>query len=95
MNMCKRLSAMLGVPLLLCGCANEPTLTERNFGDSVRQMIQAQTYDASTLESPSTEPVEGADGRRTENVLETYRNDVYKPAAAGSNEIALGVSEGR
>ena len=65
----------------LGACVAEPTLTETNFGDSVRQMIQVQTYDPSTLTTPSTETVDSSDGQRLENVLEAYRTDVAKPAA--------------
>ena len=65
----------------LGACVADPTLTETNFGKSVRQMIEAQTYDPSTLATPSTDPVDSGDGKRLENVLEAYRTDVAQPAA--------------
>jgi type IV pilus biogenesis protein CpaD/CtpE len=86
-------SAVLGLSLF-CGCTVEPTLTERNFGESVRQMIQAQTNDPSTLTNPSEETLDGSDGQRAEGVLETYRTDVYKPAPAGE-PVVLSIEGGR
>jgi hypothetical protein len=73
--------------LALGACAADPTLTEQNFGDSVRQMIQVQTYDPSTLTTPSTDTVESSDGQRLENVLEAYRTDVATPAAVNEPVI--------
>jgi type IV pilus biogenesis protein CpaD/CtpE len=79
---------------LVGACAHEPSELERNFGSSVRNMIEAQTYDPSTLSSPSTETLEGGDGRRVEAVLEVYRTDVAQPDAA-SEEIVISVDGGR
>ncbi|HZL94175.1 MAG TPA: hypothetical protein VFB99_11040 [Vicinamibacterales bacterium] len=90
------LAALVGLPVvvLLGACTTEPTLTERNFGDSVRQMIQAQTHDPSTLATPSTETVESSDGRRLENVLDAYRTDVAKPESV-NEDVVISVDGGR
>jgi type IV pilus biogenesis protein CpaD/CtpE len=64
------------------GCTTEPTQTERNYGVSVRQMIEAQTYDPSTIANPSTETVERSDGQRAGAVLEGYRRGVTAPETA-------------
>jgi type IV pilus biogenesis protein CpaD/CtpE len=74
-------AVLVTLSLGLGACAADPTLTETNFGDSVRQMIQVQTYDPSTLTTPSTDTVDSSDGQRLENVLEAYRTDVAAPAA--------------
>jgi hypothetical protein len=93
MNTRKLYSAVLvTLPLGLGACVAEPTLTETNFGNSVRQMIEAQTYDPSTLRTPSTDPVDSADGKRLENVLEAYRTDVAKPAAV-SEDVVINVGQ--
>lgn len=73
--------------LVLAGCSGEPTQTQTNFGVSVRQMIQAQTADPSTLGNTSSEPLDGSDGRRTEAVLEAYRTDVAKPETVNDNVV--------
>ena len=90
------LATLVGLPVvaILGACTTEPTLTERNFGDSVRQMIQAQTYDPSTLETPSTETIESSDGRRLGNVLEAYRTDVAKPESV-NEDVVISVDGGR
>jgi type IV pilus biogenesis protein CpaD/CtpE len=86
--------AALIVLTTLGACAHEPTALERNFGASVRNMIEAQTHDPSTLSSPSTETIEQSDGRRLESVLDVYRTDVAKPQAA-SEDIVISVDGGR
>ena len=75
--------ALAASATMLAACTTEPTLTERNYGVSVRQMIEAQTYDPSTIASPSTETVDSSDGQRAGNVLEGYRRGVTAPEAAG------------
>jgi type IV pilus biogenesis protein CpaD/CtpE len=82
--------ATLATAASLAACAHKPTELERNFGSSVRNMIEAQTFDPSTLSSPSTETIDETDGRRLEAVLEVYRTDVAKPAAA-SEDIVISV----
>ena len=79
--------AGISASALLAACATEPTATEANFGVSVRQMIEAQTYDPSTLTAPSTETIDSGDGRRLEAVLETYRTDVAKPAVVNEDIV--------
>jgi len=80
--------AALGIAALVAGCANttpKPTAVESNFGNSVRNMIEAQTYDPSTLSSPSTDVIESGDGQRLEAVLDAYRTDVAKPESVGQS----------
>ena len=91
------IAAALGlsvVTLLLGACANEPTMTERNFGESVRQMVRAQTYDPSTLETPSLEPIDGTDGQLLEGTVETYRGGAAEDGSAGSG-VTINVGGGQ
>ena len=81
--------AVLASALLLGGCAG-PSLTEQNFGQSVRQMVRAQTYDASTLETPSEETIESTDGQLLDNALEAYRSTVSAPPSA-NQEVVINV----
>jgi hypothetical protein len=92
----KSIHAILGTLLsatVLAGCA-QPTALERSFGSSVRNMIEAQTYDPSTLNSPPTETVETSDGRRLEGVLDVYRTDVGKPETV-RDDVVISVDGGR
>jgi type IV pilus biogenesis protein CpaD/CtpE len=63
---------------LLTGCATGPTNVERDFGNSVRNMVQAQTYNPDA--ALSYEPPMEMDGERAGAVLETYRTEIGKPA---------------
>jgi type IV pilus biogenesis protein CpaD/CtpE len=84
----------LGGVLVLGACTTKPTRTEANFGASVRQMIEAQTFDPGTRENPSAVAPEGGDGKRLEGVLEQYRTDVAKPDAV-DKDIAINVGADR
>lgn len=62
----KSLAISFAVVSFLAGCANEPTVLDPPFGDSVRHMIAIQT----------TEPARdasGLDGEKAIKALETYR----------------------
>ena len=64
------------------GCtttSTDPIRVEQDYGNSVRHMIQAQTYNPEAAENPPLEPPEGIDGPKGRRVLETYRTDVSKP----------------
>ncbi len=62
---------------LMTGCA--PTLSERNYGVSVRQMTRAQTYDPEAAANPSPDPVNVRDGKVGRKIIEAYRADVAAP----------------
>ncbi len=61
---------------LLAGCASGPDRIERDFGNSVRAMTQAQTLDPVAARNPDMTPVGHTDAQRIENVLDNYRKDV-------------------
>jgi len=86
-----QLLASLSAALLLAACAGEPTQTEREFGDSVRQMIAAQTYDPSTLTNPPEGAIEATDGQMLEGALEAYRTTISDQSNVGDEiQISLG-----
>ena len=93
MNMSSKRIVTALPALLLCACASKPTATESNFGDSVRQIVRAQTYDPGTLTAPSAETIESGDGQRLEGVIEVYRTDIAKPETV-DNEIVINVGGG-
>jgi type IV pilus biogenesis protein CpaD/CtpE len=87
-----QLLASLSATLLLAACASEPTATERAFGDSVRQMISAQTYDPSTLTNPPEGAIENTDGQMLQGALESYRETVADQGAVGDS-ITINVGQ--
>ncbi len=74
---------------LLGACATEPTASEAHFGDSVRQMVRAQTHDPAAAQNPA-EAIDGTDGQQLEAVLEVHRGSVAKPSEV-SNDIVINV----
>ena len=58
------------------GCSTGPTAVERDYGNSVRNMIKAQTLDPIAAAAPDPNPVDYGDGERLEHVLDAYRGDV-------------------
>lgn len=64
-----------------CTASTDPIQVENDYGNSVRQMIDAQIYDPAAVHNPPTQ-VPGFDAPKGHNVLEEYRKDVAKPSEA-------------
>lgn len=62
------------------GCG---TTSDGDYGESVRQMVEAQTFDPAAASNPPELAPEITDGARLENALEVYRKDVAK----GNTEV--------
>jgi type IV pilus biogenesis protein CpaD/CtpE len=62
----------------LVGCASQ-TRTETDFGRAVREMINAQVADPTTLTNPSSAMVTGADPDMVNNAVKAMREHVAKP----------------
>lgn len=75
-------TALAAATLLLSGCADTP-VADADYGSSVQQMVQAQTYDAAAASNPAELAPEMTDGARLKNALDVYRKDVAK----GSEEV--------
>lgn len=70
----------LSAALLITACTySDPVRVEKDFGNSVRNMVKAQTYNPEASRHPPVDPPEGLDGTRGNRALETYRSDVAKP----------------
>ena len=69
--------AMAIVTLGVSGCADTP-LADADYGRSVQQMVQSQTYDPAAASNPPELAPEVADGARLQNALDAYRKDVAK-----------------
>jgi hypothetical protein len=73
------ISTALVTSLLILGCAGtSPKNVERDFGNSVRQMVQSQTLDPVTAANPDPDAPDSGDGQRLNNALDAYRGDVGK-----------------
>ena len=84
---------MIGVAMtsLLAGCAAGPNHVEKDFGNSVRAMNQAQILDPVTAYNPDMTPVMTTDGQRMENVLRAYRPIVGDPASVAETlDVSVG-----
>lgn len=66
--------------VLMAGCTStDPVRVEQDFGNSVRRMVEAQTYNPAAAAHPPAEPPQGYDGAKAKRVIETYRGDVSVP----------------
>lgn len=81
--------------ILLSIAACESTRVETEYGQSVRQMINAQTYDPATLTNPSDKPVEGADPDMVNAAIEAFREHVSKPENVGQDIVIQVGNQGR
>jgi hypothetical protein len=73
-------SGLVIVALAVSGCA---TSVDEDYGQSVRQMVQAQTFDPAAASNPPELAPEITDGARLQNALDVYRKDVAK----GNTEV--------
>jgi hypothetical protein len=60
--------------LLAAGCAETPT--ERDFGNSVREVMSKQIADPHAAALPSSDPITGGHAGRLEGVIEAHGTDV-------------------
>jgi hypothetical protein len=84
------IATVTGISALAAGCADTPA-SDADYGRSVSQMIQAQTYDANAAANPPEQAPDSGDGARLENALDAYRKDVAKGAEVGRDiEFTVG-----
>jgi type IV pilus biogenesis protein CpaD/CtpE len=62
------------VALALGGCATQSE-SEKEFGQSVRHVVQAQKANPDASANPDPTPIMQGDGARLEPVLDAYRTD--------------------
>jgi hypothetical protein len=74
-------SGLVAATLAVAGCAN--TFSDEDYGRSVQQLVQAQTFDPAAATNPAELPPEITDGARLQNAMDVYRKDVAK----GSTEV--------
>lgn len=81
MNILKPSAAVVAT-VAIAGCADTP-LADADYGSSVKQMLQTQTFDPIAASNPPEVAPEMTDGARLENAIEVYRKDVAK----GNTEV--------
>jgi hypothetical protein len=77
----------------ISGCADTPR-ADADYGRSVEQMIQAQTYDPNAAANPPALAPESGDGARLQNALDVYRKDVAKGSTDVKQPIVFEVGQG-
>ena len=82
--------------LTTAGCAtiagNSKTV-EEDYGNSVRQMVQAQIFDPNAAAFPDDEGPMSYDGGKSVRTLESYRKDLPKADAVASDALDLGIED--
>lgn len=68
---------MLGLMIVLTGCATGPTRLEADYGTSFKLAISNQILNPEA--GKNLKPVEGIDGKAAEAALERYRESFKKP----------------
>jgi type IV pilus biogenesis protein CpaD/CtpE len=76
----------------IAGCADTP-LSDADYGSSVKQMVQAQTFDPAAASNPPELGPEMTDGDRLKNALDVYRKDVAKGNTEVKRPIVFEVDE--
>jgi hypothetical protein len=74
--------------LAAAGCADTPS--DADYGRSVNQMVQAQTYDVSASANPPEQAPDAGDGARLKNALDVNRKDVAKSDVQREIEFTVG-----
>ena len=83
--------AISAITLMLSGCQNPMPRYEREFGESVRNTLQAQIIHPEA--SQNTNPVSGIDGRAARDSINVYQNSFSKPTPQ-PNVFNFGVGGG-
>jgi hypothetical protein len=84
----------LAAAVVASGCVDTP-VADADYGKSVEQMVQAQTYDPNASRNPPALAPEGGDGARLKNALDEYRKDVAKGSTDVKQSIEFDVGEGQ
>ena len=72
-------AAVIGLAIgVSTGCSTEPERVEADYGNSVRQMVQASTYDPEAAASTESVPVMGLDGKRAMRSLDAMQTDTER-----------------
>jgi uncharacterized protein YcfL len=80
---------------MLAGCVStEPERVEADFGNSVNQMIQAQTHNPEAAARTESIPVKEMDGEMAVSTLEALRKDTARDKETINNVINVEIGGG-
>lgn len=82
---------LAGAAVALAGCAS--THSDDDYGRSVQQMVQSQTFDLAAASNPLELAPELTDGARLQNALDVYRKDVAKGSAEVKQPIVFEIGD--
>lgn len=89
---------LVGTTLLvtsLAGCVStEPVRVDADYGNSVKQMVQAQTFNPEAAAREESIPVEQMDGEMAMRSLKGLREDVSSREAGDLNVINVQIGGG-
>jgi len=94
----KNYRGLIGTMLLaaiLAGCVStEPARVEADFGNSVNQMVQAQTHNPEAAARTESIPVKEMDGEMAMRTLDEMRKDTKRETESLNNTINVQIGGG-
>jgi hypothetical protein len=89
---------LIGTTLLaaiLAGCVStEPVRVQEDFGNSVKQMTQSQTYNPEAAARTESLPIKEMDGEMALSTLEALRKDTSRDTETLNNVINVQIGAG-
>jgi hypothetical protein len=71
--------SVVTLSMAINGCSTEPKRVEADYGNSISQTVQAQTYNPEAAASTESIPVLGMDGKRSMRTLDAMQTDTERP----------------
>jgi hypothetical protein len=92
---CCKLGGTTLLLLALAGCVTtEPVRVEADYGKSVNQMIQAQTYNPEAAARTESLPIKEMDGEMAIDTLDAMRKDTGRDTEVLNNVINVEIGAG-
>lgn len=78
---------------MLAGCSTNAAVDNSDFGDSVREMVRAQTYNPNAAAQGTAIPKDGLMGDKAAAAMKSYRSG-SQPSSAPESFTAISVPSG-
>lgn len=76
---------LLLITLFTTVACTTPKMVDRNFGNSVRNMVKHQVYDPATLRNPPSEQIAGQNGQKA--ILDQHK--IYRTSDVSKQETKV------